>query len=82
MIEDFFEKSVRKVIIRGKTFNPKIPFNKNNEYGKYIFAEQVVKKKQHTINFSGFKPILDRIDIVLKEYQEYLSKSTKNTGKT
>ena len=73
MIEDFFDQSVRNEKNRGKTFNPKEPVNVKTEYGKFIFAEQIVKKNQNRIDFSGFKPILDRIDAVLIDFQERLS---------
>jgi len=43
------------------------------EYSKIKFAEQVVKKNQDRIDFSGFKPILDRIDAVLIDFQRRLS---------
>ena len=73
MIEDFFDQNVRDEKNHGKTFNPKEPVNVKTEYGKFIFAEQIVKKNQNRINFSGFKPILDRIDTVLIDFQQKLS---------
>jgi hypothetical protein len=73
MIEDFFDQSVRDEKNCGKTFNPKEPVDVKTEYGKFIFAEQIVKKNQNRIDFSGFKPILDRIDAVLIDFQGRLS---------
>ena len=73
MIEDFFDRSVRDEKNHGKTFNPKEPLDVKTEYGKFIFAEQIVKKNQNRIDFSGFKPILDRIDAVLIDFQRRLS---------
>jgi hypothetical protein len=68
MIEDFFNVSVRNTKINGKRFNAKDNLNKQTEYGKYIFAKQVIQKNQQSIDFSGFKPILDRINYVLGHF--------------
>jgi 5S rRNA maturation endonuclease (ribonuclease M5) len=67
MIEDFFDQSVRDEKNRGKTFNPEPDVK--TEYGESTFAEHIVKKNQNRIDFSGFKPILGRIDAVLIDFQ-------------
>lgn len=70
MIEDFFEESVRKTTLEGKTFNPKNEeLNHKSEYGKAYFAWHVVKKNQATINFNGFKPILARLIVALNDHK-------------
>jgi len=66
MIEDFFEESLKNTKLNGKTFNPSDKgFNSKKQYGKNYFAKHVVKENQATIDFSGFKPILERIEAVL-----------------
>ena len=40
----------------------------NNEYGKAVFAEQVVKKKCSEINFEGFEGLLSRLAAVIQHY--------------
>lgn len=66
MIEDFFEESVRKTTLGGKTFNPKNEdLHHKGEYGKAYFAAHVVKPNEHKIDFNGFKPLLDRIQAVI-----------------
>lgn len=66
MIEDFFEESVKKITLNGKTFNPKNEdLHHKGEYGKAYFATHVVKPNEHKIDFSGFKPLLDRIQAVI-----------------
>jgi len=73
MIEDFFKPSLKEIKIRGKTFNPNDKgFDPKTEYGKFLFAKLVVKKKQAAIDFSGFNPILDRIEAVLDDYKRKL----------
>lgn len=71
MIEDFFEASLKMTELNGKTFNPSPKgFNQKTQYGKNHFAKYVVKKNQTTIDFSGFNPILARIEAVLNDYSE------------
>jgi RNA-directed DNA polymerase len=66
MIEDCFDASVKNTKVDGKSFNPSSDaLDGKTEYGKYVFAQQVVKKNQGNINFQGFKPLLERIDAVL-----------------
>lgn len=64
-IEDFFEPALLKTKINGKSFNPDVPFNKDHEYSKHIFAENIVRKHQDKINFDGFSEILERIDAAI-----------------
>lgn len=68
MIEDFFEPKLKMTKIAGKKFNlatKKDGFDSKTEYGKVVFAEQVVKKQKLTINFDGFIPILETIRNVI-----------------
>jgi retron-type reverse transcriptase len=67
MIEDFFDPSVRQQKLGGKSFNPGKP-NPTKEYGKYLFAERVVRPNQTTIDFSKFRPILKRIEDAINDY--------------
>jgi retron-type reverse transcriptase len=70
-IEDFFARSVRAIKLRGKKFNPsKKGFDNKTEYGKYLFAEQVVKKRESGISFGRFEPILATFEAVLKEHKK------------
>ena len=74
VIEDFFDDDVKATKLGGKSFNPtKHRFDSRTEYGKYVFAEQVVRKNQDKINFDGFEPILDRIQLVIEEHLKKLA---------
>jgi RNA-directed DNA polymerase len=66
--EDFFHPSVLQTKVDGKTFNPDKEHEAPGEYGKVIFAERVVRQRTNTIDFSGFEPILARLDAVLDDY--------------
>jgi RNA-directed DNA polymerase len=71
MIEDFFEDSVKKTILNGKTFNPdEKSFDPKTQYGKAFFASHVVKRSVDKIDFSGFVPILDRLDAAIAEHSK------------
>jgi RNA-directed DNA polymerase len=61
-IENLFEKSVLEKELNGKKFNPSNSgINPAKEYGKAYFAQHVVKAGADSIDFSGFKVLLDRI---------------------
>ncbi|WP_169743697.1 retron Ec67 family RNA-directed DNA polymerase/endonuclease [Paraburkholderia kururiensis] len=64
-IENFFPKHVRDTKLNGKVFSGKNRFDAKNQYGKHVFAEQVIKKIQNAGDFSGFHDILMRIQAVL-----------------
>ncbi len=68
-IEDFFEPSLLATEIDGKKFNPKKDHGTDGEYGKFVFAEKVVRPNAGTINFADFAPLLQRIVAVIDHYQ-------------
>jgi len=46
-----------------------LPTREKAKYGKRVFAEHVVKAGVNTIDFSGFAPLLERIEKVLHHYK-------------
>ncbi len=76
-IEDFFEPSVLKEELNGKTFNRA---NKHDEpdkfYGKAAFARDVIAKNANTIKFDKFQEILDRIIEAMEHYKSKCKAST------
>lgn len=72
-IEDFFENDLKGIEIEGKRFNPNDDADITLSYGKSIFASRVVERLSETINFSGFDPLLRRIEMALGHF--YQSKS-------
>lgn len=67
-IENGFESSLLATKLDGKKFNPDKEHEADGEYGKFIFAERVVRQNAGTINFSGFTPLLERIVAVIDHY--------------
>ena len=68
-IEDFFDTSLLATQIQGKNFNPNKDHGVENEYGKFIFAERVVRSNASKINFNDFAPLLQRIVAVINHYK-------------
>ena len=69
-IENLFSDRWLKTKIDGKTFNPKSNFDKNKEYSKIVFAEKVIKANQVKIDFSEFKPLFDRIEETIDDFNQ------------
>lgn len=67
-IEDFFPPSVLATKLEGKSFNSDDKINTATEYGKAVFAEQVVRPDAVKIDFSEFSTLLDRVVSVIDEY--------------
>lgn len=60
-IEDCFDPAFVTSALGGKTINFTSKPNSPNEVSKSYFAEQIVHPKWKTIDFDGFKPLLDQI---------------------
>ena len=60
-IEDFFDPVFMKTALAGKTINYTSKPNDPNQISKAWFAEKVVKPNAKTINFNGFRILLDVI---------------------
>ncbi len=66
-MESMFPKSVRNTKLKSKSFNPG-KIDPTKEYSKEVFANSVVRPNAAKIDFSGFDPLLERIEKVLKTY--------------
>ena len=67
-IEDLFEESVLNTLINGREFDRTGKKDKDKYYNKTIFAEYV-RKNYQSINFDGFRPLLDNIQAIIAEYR-------------
>lgn len=73
-IEDFFPREVLETELEGKKFNPaNSGLDPATEYGKGHFARYVVTPKANEIDFRGFRPILDRIKMVVDEHAKKIA---------
>jgi RNA-directed DNA polymerase len=73
-IENFFNPSLLETVLDGKTFNPKKDHGADGEYGKFVFAEKVVRPNAEKIDFSGFTPLLERIEAVIDHHYTRLAR--------
>ncbi|BCO10628.1 hypothetical protein GF1_30040 [Desulfolithobacter dissulfuricans] len=69
-IESLFNPELLKTKIDGKIFNPKSYLDKKKEYSKTVFAEKVVRMNQNDIDFTGFKPLFNRIELAIQNYTQ------------
>ncbi|MEW8085885.1 MAG: retron Ec67 family RNA-directed DNA polymerase/endonuclease [Candidatus Thiodiazotropha endolucinida] len=67
-IEDCFSARTLNIPLKGKIFTTNNEYDNTTHYGKSHFAYQIVEKHADKIDFSGFKPILDRIMAVIEHY--------------
>jgi RNA-directed DNA polymerase len=67
-IEKLFEPKVLKTKLDGKSFKPENTKASSTKYGKYIFAEKVIKPNYAGISFANFVPLLSRIEAVIDAY--------------
>jgi len=76
-IEKFYDEEIIKMKIDGKTFCPDNKnekaegtggFDNKKHYGKTKFAKEVIQAQANKIDFSGFKPLLERIGQVIQDY--------------
>ncbi len=68
-IESFFDPKLLQTKLDGKTFNPDKDHGADDEYGKYVFAEKVVRANADKVDFSGFTPLFKRIAAVIDHYK-------------
>lgn len=67
-IEDLFDPALLGTILNGCKFNPDKDHDAPGEYGKAVFAKNVIAKNVKTVDFSNFDQIFDRIIAVLNHY--------------
>lgn len=67
-IEDLFLPAVTGELLGGKPFDKNKDHGDHSAYGKVAFAEQVVRPRSATIDFSGFDNLLQRIAACVEDY--------------
>jgi RNA-directed DNA polymerase len=67
-IEDMFDQNTLSIKLNGKSFNRSNTGDSNSSYGKAVFAKKIVEERASLINFSGFRPLLDRISRAINAY--------------
>lgn len=70
-MEDLFDTATLSHSISGKTFCKSDSFDNSKYYGKAISANYIASNYQ-SINFDGFKPILDTLNNTISSYSKLL----------
>lgn len=73
IIEDYFDQDILNTIHNNRSFSRKSTYNSTTEYGKHVFATEVIKNQSNTISFDKFAGILDRLVLVVGDYEAKLS---------
>jgi hypothetical protein len=73
-MEDLFDTDTRAREVGGKKFDASKDLDTKTSYGKATFAYEVVAKHAAGIDFSGFKPMLDRFVLVINDHKARTSK--------
>lgn len=68
-MEDLFNAATHSVVVNGRTFDRSKDSDTKTSYGKATFAYEVVAKQAATIDFTGFRPMLDRFVEALNDYR-------------
>lgn len=68
-MEDLFNAATHSIVVNGRTFDPSKDGDTRTTYGKATFAYEVVAKQYATIDFTGFRPLLDRFVAALNDYR-------------
>lgn len=70
VIEECFNDATKNIRLNGRIFNPANTYDAETHYGKADFAYKVVKPHADKIDFTGFKPLLDRFVNVLEAHSK------------
>ncbi|MBB4274132.1 retron Ec67 family RNA-directed DNA polymerase/endonuclease [Rhizobium mongolense] len=75
-IEDLFDAKTLAIPHDGKVFDKESDKDKPGTYSKNTFANQVVRENRHSIDFSGFEPLLEAINAAIKNYSTKVAAMT------
>lgn len=67
-IEHLFNRKLLETEIKGKKFELVNEGDVQKGYSKEVFAKQIVAKKADEIDFSGFEPLLERLQKAIEDY--------------
>ena len=68
-IENFFDDTIKKTVVSGKTFNDGKGSKRDQHYSKKDFAHRVVRPKANTIDFTGFRPLLTNLVAAINKHK-------------
>jgi RNA-directed DNA polymerase len=72
-IEHLFDAATRGRKLGSRTFSPLDKADVKKHYGKADFAHKVVEQHAAEIDFSGFKPLLDKVVAVIAHHKKVMN---------
>jgi RNA-directed DNA polymerase len=63
-----FDAAIKATTVDGKAFSDKNNFDTTTHYGKTIFAHKVVRPNAASVNFDGFRPLLDNLVLAIRAH--------------
>lgn len=79
-IESLFDDNTRLIKHNGRCFNTVSNRNDNTDLSKINFANHIIHKQKTSINFNGFKCLLNRIRGAIGHYAEFRQEHTREGG--
>jgi len=67
-IENFFDAAIKSTTVDGKAFSDENNFDITTHYGKKVFAHKVVRPNADSINFDGFRPLLNNLVLAINAH--------------
>jgi RNA-directed DNA polymerase len=67
-IENFFDAAIKATIVDGKAFSDENDFDTTTHYGKKVFAHKVVRPNADSVNFDGFRSLLNNIVLAINAH--------------
>ena len=67
-IENFFDAAIKATTVDGKAFSDENDFDIATHYGKKIFAHKVVRPNAASVNFDGFRPLLNNLVLAISAH--------------
>ena len=67
-IENFFDAAIKATTVDGKAFSDENDFDVATHYGKKIFAHKVVRPNAASVNFDGFRPLLNNLVLAINAH--------------
>jgi RNA-directed DNA polymerase len=79
-IEDCFDAKAKAMSFEGKTFDGGKKIDTEKHFGKTIFAHRIVQPNAGTIDFKGFKPLLESVVAAIEFHAKLKTSDAKVPG--
>ncbi len=67
-IENFFDAAIKATTVDGKAFSDENDFDTTTHYGKKVFAHKVIRPNADSVNFDGFRLLLNNLVLTINAH--------------